>query len=547
MIRERAEQRLWWLGYGVVTFSSFPHPNPMPFGPDVIDLGRWIAFAGPACLVLALRGASPRGAFWQTLLATWLTHAAIMHWVFVVVTRHGGAPEIVGVLAPFFPAGYMALCLAPMGAAYVHLTRGGERHGGAFALALLYVASDHLRAFLFTGLPWATLGYTQHANPLLLPMATHTGVYGLAFTTALMGGSLAGLRDGVARWPVADRVALVSALLIFVAYGSGLLGGIAPPDGPEVRIAAVQGNIAQQEKWDGDRLAALVARHVRLSERAAAAGAQIVVWPETAVPGLLRFDLESTTSIVTLARERGVAMIVGSVGAELDAAGERVEHYYDSAFVFDDTGTPLLRYDKTHLVPFGEYVPLRWLVGGLIGAVARGAATLDVSPGAEPVAVALPWPAALPERIAEPLMIGIPICYELLFPDLVRRFVDDGAGVLLAITNDAWYGDTGAPLQFLAMTALRSAETCVFTVRAANTVVSAIIDSGGRVISRSELFVEDVVVADVPIRRGEARTFYVRHGNIFAHACWLALAVWLGVGAVRARARARAAGGANRD
>ena len=530
----RRERRLWWLGYGLATFLSFPHPNPLPLGPEVIDLGRWIAFAGPACLALALRGRAVGAALWQTFLGTWITHAAIMHWVFIVVTKHGGAPAFLGLLSPFFPAGYMALCLAPMGAAFVLLTRSPVRLGGAFALALLYVASDHLRAFLFTGLPWATLGYTQHANPLLLPMATQTGVYGLAFTTALMGGALAGLRDGVARWPVGDRLALVVAMLLHLVYGAGGSGDLKAPAGPTVRIAAVQGNIAQQEKWDRTRLEGLVARHIRLSHLAADQGARIIVWPETAVPGLLRFDRPSVEAIAELAAQREVALVVGSVGAELDEEGERIERFYDSAFVFDADGRPLARYDKTHLVPFGEYVPLRWLLGGVIGAVARGAARTDVSAGERPEALALPWPSdAVGGSPDDPLMIGIPICYELLFPDLVRRFVSDGAGVLLAITNDAWYGDTGAPLQFLAMTALRSAETGVWTVRAANTGVSAIIDSGGRVISRSGLFVEDVVVADVPIRTRGEQTFYVRNGNIFAYLCWVVLAFWLGFAVLR--------------
>ena len=143
------------------------------------------------------------------------------------------------------------------------------------------------------------------------------------------------------------------------------------------------------------------------------------------------------------------------------------------------------RYDKTHLVPFGEYVPLRAVLGRLLGAVARGIAESDVSAGLVPRALELTWPArgarASEQTTRTGVMVGVPICYELLFPDLVRRFVDDGAGVLLAITNDAWYGSTGAPHQFLAITAMRSAETGVWIVRAANTGISAIIDGRGRV------------------------------------------------------------------
>jgi apolipoprotein N-acyltransferase len=151
-------------------------------------------------------------------------------------------------------------------------------------------------------------------------------------------------------------------------------------------------------------------------------------------------------------------------------------------------------------VPFGEYVPFQDLLGRFVVAIARGIATTGVTPGAEPRAVELP----LPGPGERPLIAGVPICYELLFPDLVRRFVRDGAEMLLAITNDAWYGRTGAPFQFLAMTALRSAETGVWTARAANTGVSAIIDGRGRVRSRTRIFERGWLAADVP-RRSSGR------------------------------------------
>jgi apolipoprotein N-acyltransferase len=143
---------------------------------------------------------------------------------------------------------------------------------------------------------------------------------------------------------------------------------------------------------------------------------------------------------------------------------------------------------------------------------------------------------------------GVPICYELLFPDLVRRFVKDGGQVLLGITNDAWYGKTGAPHQFLAITALRSAETGAWTVRAANTGVSAVIDGRGRVRERTAIFERGLIVADVPLLPGATgasgagkapigATFYTRHGDVFAWTCWLVAALQLGRARVGRRPR----------
>ena len=146
------------------------------------------------------------------------------------------------------------------------------------------------------------------------------------------------------------------------------------------------------------------------------------------------------------------------------------------------------------------------------------------------------------------MTVAMPICYELLFPDLVRRMVDQGAEALLAITNDAWYGRTGAPYQFLAMTAVRSAETRVWTARAANTGVSAIIDSRGRVREQTRIFERGLLVADVPLRPAPlGGSFYTRHGDVFAAACWIG-SVWLGAVAWRrSRRKARGAGKADHE
>jgi apolipoprotein N-acyltransferase len=206
-------------------------------------------------------------------------------------------------------------------------------------------------------------------------------------------------------------------------------------------------------------------------------------------------------------------MVLGAVGLEFDPR-TRDPLFFDSAFLLDPDGEFRERYDKSHLVPFGEYVPLRDLLGRVLVAVARGVARDNVTAGPGPRALELP----LRGRV---LITGVPICYELLFPDLVRRMVDDGAEALLAITNDAWYGRTGAPYQFLAITAMRSAETRVWTARAANTGVSAIIDSRGRVRSQTRIFERGLLVADVPMRPApRGGSFYARHGDVFAGACW---------------------------
>jgi apolipoprotein N-acyltransferase len=287
------------------------------------------------------------------------------------------------------------------------------------------------------------------------------------------------------------------------------------PDPPQtLRVAVLQGNIDQGVKWSRDWYERTLSIYVELTRQAAAEGAELVVWPETAVPGAVGSDGSHAERVVAVAREVGVPLLVGAVGIETPP-GETRSHLYDSAFLVDGQGEFRDRYDKSHLVPFGEYVPFQDLVGRLLEAVARGIADSGVTAGPGP-RVMLVEP-----REVGVLTAGVPICYELLFPDLVRRFVNEGAEILLAITNDAWYGRTGAPYQFLAITALRSAENRVWTARAANTGVSAIIDAKGRVRKQTRIFERAWLVADVPLRPAPAGgSFYSRYGDVFAGVCW---------------------------
>ena len=247
-----------------------------------------------------------------------------------------------------------------------------------------------------------------------------------------------------------------------------------------------------------------------------------------AVPETRDEELEGDDALATL-RATGRKRLLVDAAVRFRAADEYPD-LFDSAFLYDAGGVRQDRYDKSHLVPFGEYLPFRALLGRFVRAIATGAAGRDVSAGPGPRAVALPL-----ANPGEPFVsAGVPICYELLFPDLVRRFAGGGAQVLLAITNDAWYGRTGAPHQFLAITALRSAETGTWTARAANTGVSALIDARGQVRERTQIFEEALLVGDVPLRdAGRPATFYARHGDVFAYACWvasaaLALLAWRG-------------------
>jgi apolipoprotein N-acyltransferase len=526
--------RLAWLaGYAGVTFLSFPHP----IGGRVVDLGVPLAWAGPALLLLGLEGLSARRAAALALGASLVAHAAILHWIWVVTVVYGHAHPAVGVLGSLGLGAYIAVFTAAFAGVYTRLARAGwGSPSSPFVAAALWTALDQLRSFALSGFPWATLGYAQHGNPLLLALAPFTGVYGLSFVTVLGGAALARLARARRSPRSSNLAAGVALATVLAAHAAGLLLRAAePPDPTEtVRVAVLQGNIPQGVKWSREWYERTLGVYEGLSRRALAQGAELIVWPETAVPGVIDTDARHTERLAAFVRETGAVFVLGAVGLERRGGGEPLR-VYDSAFLVNAQGAFTDRYDKSHLVPFGEYIPFQDLLGRFIKAIARGVAETRVTAGAGPRPVELDAPRS------GRLTAGVAICYELIFPDVVRRFVRDGAEILLAITNDAWYGRTGAPYQFLAITAMRSAETRVWTARAANTGVSAIIDARGRVREQTRIFERDLLVADVPRRPAPVGgSFYARHGDVFAAACWLVVAgIWL---AAR-RAEAKAGGG----
>jgi apolipoprotein N-acyltransferase len=291
---------------------------------------------------------------------------------------------------------------------------------------------------------------------------------------------------------------------------------LAPVDASTVRVAVVQGNIPQAVKWDAAFKAETLSIYGQLT-RAAAPGTELVVWPEAAMPAYVRFEPGALRWLTDLAADVRVPLLVGVPDAEQD--GRRVR-YLNSAFLVESTGLRG-RYDKMHLVPFGEYVPLKRL---LFFVEAIAAEIGDFTPGRQVAIFPL-----------EGAPFGTVICYEVIFPDLFRRFVAEGASFMTNITNDAWFGDSGGPVQHLAMVPLRAVENRIAIARAANTGISAFVLPSGAIESTLPLGARGTLRAELPLRQGH--TFYTRFGDVFAYACAaLTAAALLGGLAVGSRA-----------
>jgi apolipoprotein N-acyltransferase len=306
------------------------------------------------------------------------------------------------------------------------------------------------------------------------------------------------------RAPAARAAASASLAVLISAvawFGTATLSQPIRSSG-RVKVGLVQAAILQGEKWDPALAWRNIERHVALTEQAADRGARLVVWPESAVPFLFDRDPTTAAHLRDLARARKIHLLFGNDDREnLPGGGYRM---FVGAKMLDPVGGLVLRYHKLRLVPFGEYVPMQPVLtmGGrftakLVDQVA------DFTPGSEHVVAPV-----------EGHPIGATICYEAIFPDVVRGFTARGAELLVNVTNDAWYGRSSAPHQHLAMASFRAVENGKYLVRAANTGISAVVDPRGRVVERTALFEPTVVVRDVPFVPGT--TFYARHGDVFA-------------------------------
>ena len=357
-----------------------------------------------------------------------------------------------------------------------------------------WVLSELLRGEAFSGFPWNLIGTAWAFHELPMQAASLFGTHGLSLLTVLLGG-IAGLRG----WrPAALGTGLVAALLGFGAWR------LAQPEpaAPGVGLVVVQGNVAQDLKWDEAQRRPIFERYLALTTEAAARAAAerpgrpvVVVWPETASPFLLAQDPEAMR-LAAASLPPGATLLAGTVRADFDSAG-RPLRLFNSMVALGADGRLAAVYDKAHLVPFGEYMPL----GGVlpIRLVTGG---MDFSAGPGPVTLALP---GLPAP--SPL-----ICYEVIFPGRVTAA--ERPGWLVNITNDAWFGHSAGPHQHFAAARLRAVEEGLPLVRAAQTGISAVVDARGRVQAGLGLGETGVLVATLPA--AERRTWFARRGRLAA-------------------------------
>lgn len=528
MDQARPRQILFACASGLLLPLCFPR----------FDLGllAWIVLIP---LHLALDQCSRQRAFWIGWLSGLIGFTGIMAWVVTAMTTYGKVPEPISYAILLLLTTYLGLYVGLYSLAVVWLRELIPRYGIFFA-PCFWVALELFRTHLLSGIPWCLLGYSQYRELDLIQVADHTGVYGISFLIVLVNVAFAelflwimpffrGFHPVKLPWELLTTAAVCMLLSWF--YSSAVLSDrdLKNPK-TSITVGVVQPNIDQAVKWDAAFRDETMRRFDRLTAQLGTS-TDLVVWPEAATPFIFEREKEYQLQLIAWAERAQAPILLGSPA--LRFYPDRRPYLLNSAYLLGSDGTVLGRYDKHHLVPFGEYIPLKSSFLFFLDKLVEGIGDFEAGPGQTTLSFSpKSWST---ERSAgsRPVKFGVAICYEVIFPDLVRRFAANGAEFLVTITNDGWFGPSSAPAQHFAMVVFRSVENHLAFVRAANTGISGFIDPFGQIIEATPLFVEQASYTTIPTR--QARTFYSYYGDVFAHACVIICALLILFGYFRTK------------
>jgi apolipoprotein N-acyltransferase len=478
---------------GILLVLIFPRFN---FEPLV-----WFAFIP---LFAAMESKSPQRSALFGFITGMIFYTWGLYWINNTLIHYGNLAPVIS----FMVLGLLACYLSFYTALFCYLIkRVCKENKVLFFLfapvlwtSLEYIRSTHPEY----GFSWLGLGYSQFQTLPVIQMAEVTGVYGISWLIVLVNS---GIYLAWKTWREPDSTAarfLSVTGLIFLfcwGYGSVAMKHYPPEKSPPLTVGLVQGNVEQFMKWNPVYQEHVMDKYQNLTLEAAKSKPQLIIWPETSMPFYYSHSPAGTQFVQDLARQIQTPILFGSPYRE-NKKGRTI--HYNSAFLVSAKGDTQYRYDKIHLVPFGEFVPLRKLLFfveklvEMIGDFGRGekAGVFNVAG----------------------YQAGVSICYELIFPDLIRQAVKNGAQFLINITNDAWFGNSPASYQHMSMGALRAVENRVPIVRAANTGISGTLEADGSLRDETELFVEAAQITQISPRQGML-TFYTAYGDVFSWLC----------------------------
>jgi apolipoprotein N-acyltransferase len=444
--------------------------------------------------------ASPGQAFLMAYVCGILWYAGTCYWIYDTMRQYGGLSVAEALLALFLFSCYLGLYHGLFGLLVSLLAGPGRDYRRVLLTApFLWVAVELARTRV-TGFPWNLLGIAQVDNAALCRIAGWTGVYGVSFEIVLVNVALA----AAFLVPREKRGAMLAAALAAAAVQQAGILIEAPKANADHAALLVQQNIPVSANWTPVYFQQTVNQLTETSVKSAAAGpskSNLIVWPESPAP-FFTSDVRFREAVSNMARATQTWTVTGAIGTAGTRTGSDAP-VFNSAALVSPGGDWTARYDKVHLVPFGEYLPFPSLfsfAGGLtkeVGEFQRGASRRPLDAGDQ--------------------RLGVFICYESIFPDEVRQFADQGAQVLVNISNDGWYGDSGAYAQHLNQTRMRAIENNRWLLSATDTGVTASIDPFGRVVAQIPRKERAALVA--PYALTSVTTLYSRGGDWFAYAC----------------------------
>jgi apolipoprotein N-acyltransferase len=476
----------------------------------------WMGFIALTPLMVSLYPLTPRQGFTAGSIAGVVHFITLIYWIVPTLCTFGGLHPILAAAALILLCLYLSLYPALF--AFGLKTLAPAPVLMPLTAACLWTGLEWVRTYLLTGFPWGVLGYSQTGNPWMIQIADITGVYGISFVLVLCSATAAMVWQRLTTRRRTGRSVSTAPVSISAGYTLMILavtwgyGAYRVPQmenhmtqAPDTRLAIIQGNIAQDMKWDMTFRRHTIEKYGALSLNAARFQPDLIIWPETALPFYYGHDTALSNQVDQHVRHARTHFLIGTPA--VDTSQDPVR-YYNRVMMLDHLALPRGTYDKTHLVPFGEYVPFQNLLFFIEKLTAEAGNFSRGKPAFRPLAF-------------KDHHTGVLICFEILFPDISRRFVGNGADLLTTVTNDAWFGHTSAAAQHFDIAVLRAVENRRSVARAANTGISGFIDPAGRVFDTTGLFTDAVIVRSMPALTGIS--FYTRHGDLFTCICVIAL------------------------
>lgn len=465
----------------------------------------------PATLAyVGLNAESRKNAFKNGWLCGSAASLICMYWIAVPIGLYGGISWLIAMPCPVLVAMFIGLYYG----LYTWAISLGSTRLSPFLLCIfsgiLWTTMETLQGVLFTGFPWMTLASAFSTWTDAVQGAAYIGAYGLSGLIVMLSTAVLFIK----------RSKACAVLIIFclaVTFGAAYQRIYSPvaikriSESPTVTVGVIQGNIDQSKKWDKKYQDQTLDKYINLT-KSLDKNVDIAVWPETAMPFFIQEAGDLRFKLFQFLKDSRIPLLTGAPGYTLHSDKNNYS-LFNRAYFIDSAHNTVDWYDKHHLVPFGEYVPLKDYLP--IGKLVEGVGDFIPGTGSAPI-------------ITGRLAMGILICYEGIFPELAQKRVKNGANLLINISNDAWYGRSSTPYQHLSLVALRSVEQGRALIRGTNTGISCTINPYGKIEHASPLFEDAAFTAKVPLL--VERTFYSINYNwitIFPPAISAVILLWL--------------------